>query len=231
MKYKSTNTFLLIAAFFVFGFAPSIRAQEKTTSWTPEEQKELFGYCEKTVLMNELRIAEEKVDKIGEINYWATLQKIKVQENTNDTFATANEVEEAVIKKYKSLSLTSDQIKNLIERRKSITNQEACPLITLNFNPVYDTAQKAQMILNFKAKYRKDLISKVGVNGRQADQLIDAEVWNQKEAIAISKIPANDFNRIRKTVEMHKMMDRKFKLIDMTEEQKQAAIEYFKQNL
>jgi len=231
MKYKSTNTFLLIAAFFVFGFAPSIRAQEKTTSWTPEEQKELFGYCEKTVLMNELRIAEEKVDKIGEINYWATLQKIKVQENTNDTFATANEVEEAVIKKYKSLSLTSDQIKNLIERRKSNTNQEACPLITLNFNPVYDTAQKAQMILNFKAKYRKDLISKVGVNGRQADQLIDAAVWNQKEAIAISKIPANDFNRIRKTVEMHKMMDRKFKLIDMTEEQKQAAIEYFKQNL
>jgi hypothetical protein len=102
-------------------------------------------------------------------------------------------------------------------------------LVTLSFNPVYDTAQKAQLLLSFKARYRKDLITKVGVNGRQADQLIDAEVWKQKEACTISKIPVTDFNRIRKTVEMYHMMERKYKLVDMTDPQKSAAIEFFKQ--
>ena len=211
------------------GMSFSLKAQEKISNWTPEEQKELFGFCEKRVLINELNIPEEKADKIGQLNYWATLQKIKVQENTNDTFATANEVEAELFKKFKALSLSNDQLKTLVDRRKANTNVETCPLVTLSFNPIYDTAQKAQLILNFKAKYRKDLITKVGVNGRQADQLIDAEVWKQKEACSISKIPITDFNRIRKTVDMYNMMERKYKLMDMTDQQKAAAIEFLKQ--
>ena len=224
------NKFLyLVAIVLLISLQQTGYCQEKTSKWTPEEQKELFGYCEKRVLMNEFQIPEEKADKIGQLNYWATLQKIKVTENTNDTFATANEVEAELMKKYKSLSLSNDQLKNLIDRRKSNANAETCPLVSLSFNPIYDTAQKAQLLLNFKAKYRKDLITKVGVNGRQADQLLDAEVWKQKEACTISKIPATDFNRIRKTVEMYNMLERKYKLVDMTDAQKAGAIEFLKQ--
>jgi hypothetical protein len=228
MKIKIFNT-LIFTSILLLGLYQPVFAQETTSNWTPEEQKELFGYCEKRVLINDLKIPEDKADKIGQLNYWATLQKLKVLENNNDTFATSNEVEAELMKKYKALSLSGDQLKTLIERRKSDTNSETCPLVTLKFNPVYDTAQKAQLILSFKAKYRKDLITKVGVNGRQADQLIDAEVWKQKEACTISKIPVTDFNRIRKTVDMYNMMERKYKLVDMTDQQKTAAIEYLKQ--
>jgi hypothetical protein len=227
MKIKSH--ILFISCFLFIGIQQSVIAQDNTIHWTPEEQKELFGYCEKNVLINDLNIPEEKADKIGQINYWATLQKIKIQENTNDTFATANEVEAELMKKYKALSISNDQLKSLMDRRKTNSSTEACPLATLSFNPQYDTAQKAQMILNFKAKYRKDLIAKAAVNGRQADQLIDAEVWKQKEACSISKIPVTDFNRIRKTVEMYHMLERKYKLVDMTDQQKSAALAFFKQ--
>jgi hypothetical protein len=213
----------------MLGLKQSAQAQDKPSNLTPEEQKELFGYCEKRTLINDLKIPEDKADKIGQLNYWATLQKIKVQENTNDTFATANEVEAELMKKYRALALSNDQLKTLVDRRKSNTSSETCPLVTLTFNPIYDTAQKAQMLLSFKAKYRKDLITKVGVNGRQADQLLDAEVWKQKEACSISKIPSTDFNRIRKTVEMYNMMERKYKLVDMTDQQKAAALEFLKQ--
>jgi hypothetical protein len=228
MKYKFFNA-VCIAFMLLVCFQQSVVAQDNASKWTPEEQKELFGYCEKRVLINDLKIPEDKADKIGQLNYWATLQKIKIQENTNDTFATANEVDAELMKKYKALSLSGDQLKTLIDRRKSNTNAESCPLVTLSYNPIYDTAQKTQLILSFKAKYRKDLITKVGVNGRQADQLIDAEVWKQKEACIISKIPETDFNRIRKTVEMYNMMERKYKLVDMTDQQKTAAIEFLKQ--
>ena len=139
------------------------------------------------------------------------------------------DVQAEVMKKFKSLSLSNDQLKTLVDRRKSNTFSEPCPLVTLTYNPIYDTAQKATLLLSFKAKYRKDLISKAGVNGRQADQLLDAEVWKQKEANVIAKIPSNDFNRIRKTVEMHNMMERKYKLVDMTDQQKAAALELLKQ--
>ena len=228
MKYKIFKA-LLIAGILITCIKQSLLAQEKTNNWTPEEQKELFGYCEKRFLINDLKIPEDKADKIGQLNYWATLQKIKVEENTNDTFATANEVDVELMKKYRALSLSNDQLKTLIDRRKSNASSESCPLVTLNFNPIYDTAQKAQLLLSLKAKYRKDLITKVGVNGRQADQLLDAEVWKQKEACAISKIPATDFNRIRKTVEMYNMLERKYKLVDMTDQQKVAVIDFLKQ--
>jgi len=214
---KLFSSLVLIYALMSLQF--SVQAQ--SNNWTPEEQKELFGYCEKRTLINEFKIPEDKADKIGQLNYWATLQKIKVQENTNDTFATINEVEAELMKKYRALGLQNDQLKQLIDRRKANQNSETCPLVEISFNPIYDTAQKAQMLLNFKAKYRKDLIAKAGVNGRQADQLLDAEVWKQKEACSISKIPATDFNRIRKTVEMYNMMERKYKLVDMTDQQKQ----------
>ena len=69
--------------------------------WTPEEQLELFGYCEKGLLMKELGISEETANKIGQINYWATLQKLKIEANTNDTFVTANEVNQEVLKSTK----------------------------------------------------------------------------------------------------------------------------------
>lgn len=223
---------ICIVAFLFFamiGFKQSVHAQDQPTGWAPVEQKELFGYCEKRFLINDLKIPEDKADKIGEIDYWATLQKIKVQENTNDTFATANEVEAEVMKKFKSLSLSTDQLKTLVDRRKAGRFSEPCELVTLTYNPIYDTAQKATLLLSFKAKYRKDLISKAGVNGRQADQLLDAEVWKQKEANTIAKIPATDFNRIRKTVEMHNMLERKYKLVDMTDQQKAAALELLKQ--
>lgn len=225
-------TKILYTFFFfisVLGINQTVFAQDKSNSWTPAEQKELFGYCEKRFLINDLKIPEDKADRIGEIDYWATLQKIKVQENTNDTFATANEVEAEVMKKFKSLSLSSDQLKTLVDRRKANSFSAPCELVTLTYNPIYDTAQKATLLLSFKAKYRKDLISKAGVNGRQADQLLDAEVWKQKEANTISKIPTTDFNRIRKTVEMHNMMERKYKLVDMTDQQKAAALELLKQ--
>ncbi len=228
MKNKFLKSVLIISM-YLFGINQYAIAQDKTSNWTPEEQKELFGYCEKKVLMNDLNIPEEKADKISQLNYWAMLQKIKVQENTNDTFATANEVEIELMKKYRALSLSNDQLKSLSERRKSNMNSESCPLVTLNFNLIYDTAQKAQLLLNFKAKYRKELITKATVNGRQADQLLDAEVWKQKEACSISKIPVNDFNRIRKTVEMYNMLDRKYKLVEMTDQQKAAAIDILKQ--
>lgn len=224
-KLFSLTCFLVIFC----GLNQEVQAQEKNTGWTPLEQKELFGYCEKRFLINDLKIPEDKADKIGEIDYWATLQKIKVQENTNDTFATANEVEAEVMKKFKSLSLSTDQLKTLVDRRKANTFSEPCALVTLKYNSIYDTAQKATLLLSFKTKYRKDLISKVGVNGRQADQLLDAEVWKQKEANTIAKIPSTDFNRIRKTVEMYNMMERKYKLVDMTDQQKAAAIEFLKQ--
>lgn len=226
MKKTCIVTFLFFA---MIGFKQSVQAQDQPTGWTPVEQKELFGYCEKRFLINDLKIPEDKADKIGEIDYWATLQKIKVQENTNDTFATANEVEAEVMKKFKSLALSTDQLKTLVDRRKANRFSEPCELVTLTYNPIYDTAQKATLLLSFKAKYRKDLISKAGVNGRQADQLLDAEVWKQKEANTIAKIPATDFNRIRKTVEMHNMMERKYKLVDMTDQQKAAALELLKQ--
>jgi hypothetical protein len=229
MKHRLVTISSFLVILIVFGLQKPVQAQEKASGWTPEEQKELFGYCEKRFLINDLKIPEDKADKIGEIDYWATLQKMKVQENTNDTFATANEVEAELMKKFKSLSLSNDQLKTLVDRRKANTFSEPCPLVTLTYNPIYDTAQKALLLLSFKTKYRKDLISKIGVNGRQADQLLDAEVWKQKEANTIAKIPATDFSRIRKTVEMHNMMERKYKLVDMTDQQKASVIEFLKQ--
>ena len=111
--------------------------------WTPEEQLELFGYCEKGLLMKELGISEETANKIGQINYWATLQKLKIEANTNDTFATVNEVNQEVLKKYKNLSITGDRAKGLISRM----NATGCPITQLRYNKSYDTLSKVQLVV------------------------------------------------------------------------------------
>lgn len=194
--------------------------------WTPEEQLELFGYCEKGILMKELGISEETANKIGQINYWATLQKLKIEANTNDTFATANEVNQEVLKKYKALSITGDRAKGLISRM----NATGCAVTQLRFNKSYDTLTKVQLVTAYKTKFRKKLIDQLGVNGRQADMIIDAEAWKQKESLVVAQIAESDFNRIRKSVQLNKVHEKKLALIDLTEQQKIQAVEFFIQN-
>jgi len=163
----------------------------------------------KNALIRDLKISEDKADKIGQILYWSTLQKIKVEANATDTFATPREVDQEATKKFKAISLSSDQIQMLLEKGDPSNWTEGCPLITLKYNPIYDTMQKPQMVLLFKSKFRKKMIDQTGINGRQADMLIDAEVWRQKESQLISKIPSTDFNRIRKAADMNNEMEKK----------------------
>lgn len=208
----------------MFLSAVKTQAQE----WTPEQQVELFGYCEKPALIKQLKISEAIADRIGQIHHWARLTKIKIEANASDTFATAGEVEEEVVKKYKALSLSGDQVKALVERRKkSLT--EPCEVITLVVNRKYDTIAKPQLQLQFRNKFRRTLMDKLEVNGKQADMLIEAEVWKQKEALEIAKIPETDFERIRKTVGLYKELERKYGFIGITEQQKEGAKAIFKQ--
>ncbi|MBW0161812.1 MAG: hypothetical protein HYI21_00430 [Sediminibacterium sp. Gen4] len=202
----------------------TVQAQE----WTPEQQVELFGYCEKPALIKQLKISEAIADRIGQIHHWARLTKIKIEANASDTFATAGEVEEEVVKKYKSLSLSGDQVKALVERRKKSLS-EPCEVITLVVNRNYDTIAKPQLQLQFRNKFRRTLMDKLEVNGKQADMLIEAEVWKQKEALEIAKIPETDFERIRKTVGLYKELERKYGFIGITEQQKEGAKAIFKQ--
>lgn len=217
MKKKLSS----ILAFCLFSVA-MLNAQK----WTPEEQLELFGYCEKGLLMKELGISEETANKIGQINYWATLQKLKIEANTNDTFVTANEVNQEVLKKYKALSITGEKAKGLISRM----NAAGCAITQLNFNKNYDTINKVQLVAAYKTKFRKKIIDQLGVNGRQADLIIDAEAWKQKESLIIAQIPESDFNRIRKAVQLNKEYDKKLISIDLTEQQRIQAVEFFTQN-
>jgi hypothetical protein len=194
--------------------------------WTPEEQLELFGYCEKGLLMKELGISEDAANKIGQINYWATLQKLKIEANTNDTFATANEVNQEVLKKYKALSITGDRAKGLINRM----NATGCAITQLRYIKNYDTLTKVQLVATYKTKFRKKIIDQLGVNGRQADMIIDAEAWKQKETFIIAQIAESDFNRIRKTVQLNNEYHKKLLMIDLTSQQIDQAKEFFIQN-
>lgn len=210
-----------ILALFIFS-STTLSAQQ----WSPEEQLELFGYCEKGLLMKELGISEETANKIGQINYWATLQKLKIEANTNDTFVTANEVNQEVLKKYKALSITGERAKGLISRMSA----PGCAITQLKFNKNYDTLTKVQLVAAYKTKFRKKIIDQLGVNGRQADLIIDAEAWKQKEALVVAQIAETDFNRIRKTVQLNKEFDKKLVMIDLNEQQKSQAVEFFIQN-
>lgn len=194
--------------------------------WTPEEQLELFGYCEKELLIKELGISEDAANKIGQINYWATLQKLKIEANTNDTFATANEVNQEVLKKYKALSITGDRAKGLINRM----NATGCSITQLRYIKSYDTLTKVQLITTYKTKFRKKIIDQLAVNGRQADLIIEAEAWKQKETFIVAQIAESDFNRIRKTVLLNNEFSKKLMMIDLTETQKEQVVAFFIQN-
>ena len=52
-----------ILALFIFS-STTLSAQQ----WSPEEQLELFGYCEKGLLMKELGISEETANKLSLIH-------------------------------------------------------------------------------------------------------------------------------------------------------------------
>ncbi len=234
MQKQSFHSHLLLSLLFILincYTPPNLMAQDKTVSRSPEEQRELFGYCEKPRLMKQLSLAEETADKIGDINYWVTLQKLKIKANTNDTFATPNEVKEVVIKKYKNLRLSGDQLKVLVDKYEAGNNEEPCAVITLTVNHQYDTLAKPQMLQLFKTRYRKQLIDKAGINGRQADNVFEVEVWKQKEALDIDAIPIADFNRVRKTVAMYRERERRFKVIGLTEQQTETAIEFLNQHV
>lgn len=215
------KVFLCLIGFLVFN-----QGYVLAQSWTPEEQLELFGYCEKQFLMKELGISEETANKVGQINYWATLQKLKIEANTNDTFATVNEVNQEVLKKYKAISITGDKAKSILNREYA----SGCAITQLNSNKAYDTLSKVQLVTSYKTKYRKKLIDQLGINGRQADMIIDAEAWKQKESLLIAQIPVTDFNRIRKTVLLNNEYARKIIMADITETQKEQAIQFFIQN-
>ncbi len=202
-------------------------SQNALIEWSPEQQSELFGYCEKPFLIKQLKISEANADKIGQINNWARLTKIKIQANASDTFATDGEVEEAVIKKYRALGLSGDQLKTLTDRRKQSLS-EPCALITVTANKTYDTIAKPQLQLLFRNKFRRTLMDKLEVNGKQADMLIEAEVWKQKEALEIVKIPETNFERIRKAVAMYSDLEKKYGFIGITEQQKEGAKAIFK---
>jgi hypothetical protein len=213
---------------FVTLFTVSVNAQD-VPKWTPEEQKELFGYCEKPVLVKKLNISEETADKIGEIDLWAVQQKLTVDANTNERYATHGEVEEEVVKKLKALRLSGDQLKALTDRRAD-PNPKPCAVTTLSFNQRFDTMPQPRAVQLYKTQYRKTLIDKLGINGRQADQVFETEAWKQKEAATIAAIPAGDFNRVRKTVAMHTQRDHRYKVIGLTEEQAVAAVQFFAEN-
>ena len=60
--------------------------------------------------------------------------------------------------------------------------------------------------------------------------IIDAEAWKQKESSVVAQIADSDFNKIRKSVQLNKEHEKKLALIDLTEQQKIQAIEFFIQN-
>ena len=221
---------LFLGAVLVLGYPTvDLLAQDNTTvTRTPEELKELFGYCEKKDLVNRLKFSPELADKIGEVDYWAMLQLISVAANTNDAYATPNEVEEEKIKRYKALRLSADQLKALLDlKQERAASPVPCPAIALNFNPIFDTVTVPRAIQLYKTPYRKKLIDALAINGRQADMLFEAEVWKQKESLSISAIPITDFNRIRRTVAMYNERDKKYRALSLTDEQITAVIKFF----
>lgn len=221
---------------FIFSFIISMTlpllssSQANGSNWNTEEQRELFGYCQKPALMLQFNISAETADKIGDIQYWASIQKLKIETNTNDTFATASEIDEAALKKLGGLSLSGGLIKELANQLTSNSYAKGCPITTLNVNHAYDSLTKDQFILAFKKKFRKPLMDQLSVNGRQADMLIEAEAWKLKESLLIDVVPENNFNRIRKTVILNNELNRKYKQIDLTEQQKNGAINFFSKN-
>lgn len=209
----------------------AVRAQEAGIKRTSEEIKELFGYCDKPALIRELKITADIADKIGDIDHWARQQQASIDANTNEVYATRGELMQEVSKRYKALGLTADQVKSLSEAKRIFEiRTRACPVTELHPNHLFDTLIAARALQLYKTKYRKQVIDKLGVNGRQADMLLEIEVWKQKEAVAIAAIPEADFNRIRKTVAMYAERQRRWKVVGISEEQFETMAQFFDQN-
>lgn len=211
--------------------AASVIAQQPAIKRTSEEIRELFGYCDKPALIRELKITAEIADKIGDIDHWARQQQASIDANTNEVYATTGELMQEVSKRYKALGLAADQVKSLSEAKRIFEiSTRACPVTELHPNHLFDTLIAARALQLYKTKYRKQVIDKLGVNGRQADMLLEIEVWKQKEAVAIAAIPESDFNRIRKTVAMYAERQRRWKVAGIGEEQFETMAQFFDQN-
>lgn len=227
MDMKKT---IILGFLFACSFSGNVFAQDNQPTRTPEELKELFGFCDKTDLMTKFKLSAEQADKVGEIDYWARIQQKSIDANTNEVYATAGELQQEVTKRYKAF-LSPDQVKSVTDYKKAKANSpEPCEIIVLSFNHMFDTLTPQRALLLYKTPWRKQLIDKLGINGRQADMLFEAEVWKQKESLTISAIPETDFNRIRRTVSMNKERDNKYRAIGLTEDQMVMAIQFFKEH-
>ncbi len=226
--FGKRNTVIKLYSFlFLFFCSSHVIAQDK---WTPEEHRELFGYCDKPELIKRIKINTEQADKIAEIDFWARQQQKTIDANTNEVYATAGELQQEVTKKYKAF-LAADQVKGLVDYKKEKSGgAQSCSITILTVNHVFDTMPAPRAILQYKAKYRKPLIDKLGINGRQADGVFEIEVWKQKESVTISAIPETDFSRIRKTVAMYAERVRRFKVVGLSDEQIENAAIFFEQN-
>jgi hypothetical protein len=229
---RSMKKLLFCVMLSVFTTA-ALHAQETGVTRTPEEQRELFNYCDKPFLINKLKISSETADKIGDLNLWQTQQQKTIDDNTNETYATAGELQQEINKRLKKIGLSDDQVKTFGDyKRAQLTSPEPCAAIALYPNPAYDTLTPQRALLLLKQKYRKVLIEKLGEtgNGKMADMVIETEVWKQKESLTISKIPLSDFNRVRRTVSMYKERDNKYRGAGLDENQANKMIEFFRQN-
>ncbi len=227
MHMKKT---IILGFLFICFFSGNVFTQENQSTRTPEELKELFGFCDKTDLMTKFKLSAEQADKVGEIDYWARIQQKSIDANTNEVYATAGELQQEVTKKYKAF-LSPDQVKAVTDYKKAKANSpEPCEIIVLSFNHIFDTLTPQRALVLYKTPWRKQLIDKLGINGRQADMLFETEVWKQKESLTISAIPETDFNRIRRTVSMNKERDNKYRAIGLTEDQIVTAIQFFKEH-
>jgi hypothetical protein len=235
MQKRSFHRYLLplvICNLLAFGYpAGRLLAQDTAITRTPEELKELFGYCEKPELVKRLKLSPETADKIGEVDYWVMVQKLSVAANTNDAYATPKEVDEEAIKKYKALHLSADQVKELLDFKLSRASKpEPCAVIALHYHHLFDTLSVPRALQLYKTPYRKMLIDKLGINGRQADMLFEVEVWKQKESLSIAAIPMADFNRIRRTVAMYGEREKRNRAVGLTDEQIESAVQFFNQH-
>ncbi len=218
---------LLIYTVIILGSATgNLFALEITR--TPEEQRELFNFCDKPELMKRAKLTTAQADKIGDLYLWATKQQLSITANTNEQFATTGELEQELAKKYKALGLAADQVKSAMDLRQERQGSSAsCPIITLKTNHAFDTLAIPRALILYKTPYRKMLIDKLGINGRQADMLFETEVWKQKESLTIAAIPVADFNRVRRTVSMYNERESKYKAIGLSEDQINNAILFF----
>ncbi|MCW3088118.1 MAG: hypothetical protein JWQ78_1504, partial [Sediminibacterium sp.] len=124
-----------------------------------------------------------------------------------------------------------EQVKAAMDLRdERRSNAAACAVITLKSNPIFDTLAGPRALQLYKTAYRKTLVDKLGINGRQADMLFETEVWKQKTSITIAAIPVTDFNRIRRTVSMHNERDSKYKAIGLSDAQMTDAIIFFEEH-